>query len=182
MSVRNFSSLAGLEVTEKSDLIYFLGWVGGRVAGESGIKANLSLSLSWSWVELRLSLAKTKLHQTQCREYGTLYLKRIGFDLGVISLVANYTKTFQKCWTILYHFIWCIKRKFFLCIYDTYFSSFNCLSDLIWNIQFNKRFISISNQNWGILIRCNVLVCLTKSWHGFQRSIARATASYFPLD
>ena len=56
--MRNFSSLAGLEVTEKFDLIYFFGWpggwVGGRVAGwvagwvagESGIKANLSLSLS----------------------------------------------------------------------------------------------------------------------------------------
>ena len=29
----NFSSLAGLEVTEKSDLIYFFGWVGGWVAG-----------------------------------------------------------------------------------------------------------------------------------------------------
>ena len=56
--MRNFSSLAGLEVTEKFDLIYFFGWLGGwvggrvagwlggRVAGESGIKANLSLSLS----------------------------------------------------------------------------------------------------------------------------------------
>ena len=52
--MRNFSSLAGLEVTEKFDLIYFFGWPGGRVggrvagwvAGESGIKANLSLSLS----------------------------------------------------------------------------------------------------------------------------------------
>ena len=58
MSVRNFSSLAGLEVTEN----YFFGWlggwpggwvagwvggwVGGWVAGESGIKANLSLRLS----------------------------------------------------------------------------------------------------------------------------------------
>ena len=49
MSVKNFSSLAGLEVTEKFDLIYFFGWVagwvggwvgGGWVAGESGIKAN----------------------------------------------------------------------------------------------------------------------------------------------
>ena len=47
--MRNFSSLAGLEVTEKFDLIYFFGWVagwvggwvgGGWVAGESGIKAN----------------------------------------------------------------------------------------------------------------------------------------------
>ena len=58
MSVPNFSSLAGLEVTEKFDLIYFFGWPGGRVvgwvagwvgglvAGESGIKANLSLSMS----------------------------------------------------------------------------------------------------------------------------------------
>ena len=51
MSVPNFSSLAGLEVTEKFDLIYFFGWlggwrVGGWVAGESGIKANLSLNLS----------------------------------------------------------------------------------------------------------------------------------------
>ena len=48
--MRNFSSLAGLEVTEKFDLIYFFGWPGGwpggRLAGESGIKANLSLSLS----------------------------------------------------------------------------------------------------------------------------------------
>ena len=36
MSVPNFSSLAGLEVTERFDLIYFFGWpgwVGGRVAG-----------------------------------------------------------------------------------------------------------------------------------------------------
>ena len=33
MFVQNFSSLAGLEVTEKFDLIYFFGWVGGRVAG-----------------------------------------------------------------------------------------------------------------------------------------------------
>ena len=44
MSVRYFSSLAGLEVTEKFDLIYFFGWlggwVGGQVAGESGIKDN----------------------------------------------------------------------------------------------------------------------------------------------
>ena len=50
MSVPNFSSLAGLEVTEKFDLIYYSGWVGGWVggwlAGESGINANLSLSLS----------------------------------------------------------------------------------------------------------------------------------------
>ena len=38
--MRNFSSLAGLEVTEKFDLISFFGWVGGQVAGESGIKAN----------------------------------------------------------------------------------------------------------------------------------------------
>ena len=56
--MQNFSSLAGLEVTEKFDLIYFFGWPGGWpvgwlggwpggwVAGESGIKANLSLSLS----------------------------------------------------------------------------------------------------------------------------------------
>ena len=48
--MQNFSSLAGLEVTEKFDLIYFFGWPGGwpggRVAGESGIKAYLSLSLS----------------------------------------------------------------------------------------------------------------------------------------
>ena len=53
-----YSSLAGLEVTEKFDLIYYSGWVGGWVAGwvggrvagwvagESGIKANLSLRLS----------------------------------------------------------------------------------------------------------------------------------------
>ena len=44
MSVQNFSSLVGLEVTEKFDLIYFFGWlggwVGGQVAGESGIKDN----------------------------------------------------------------------------------------------------------------------------------------------
>ena len=33
MSVLNFSSLAGLEVTEKFDLIYFFGWLGGWVAG-----------------------------------------------------------------------------------------------------------------------------------------------------
>ena len=51
MSVPNFSSLAGLEVTEKFDLIYYSGWVGGQVGGllekvESGINANLSLSLS----------------------------------------------------------------------------------------------------------------------------------------
>ena len=51
MSVPNFSFLAGLEVTEKFDLIYYSGWVGGWVAGwvggrvagwvagESGIKA-----------------------------------------------------------------------------------------------------------------------------------------------
>ena len=32
--------VAGLEVTEKIDLIYFFGWVAGWVAGESGIKAN----------------------------------------------------------------------------------------------------------------------------------------------
>ena len=44
--MQNFSSLAGLEVTEKFDLIYYYGWVGGLVAGESGINANLSLSLS----------------------------------------------------------------------------------------------------------------------------------------
>ena len=35
--MQNFSSLAGLEVTEKFDLIYFFGWPGGwpggRVAG-----------------------------------------------------------------------------------------------------------------------------------------------------
>ena len=41
--MQNFRPLAGLEVTEKSDLIYFFGWVGGWVggwlAGESGIKA-----------------------------------------------------------------------------------------------------------------------------------------------
>ena len=31
--MQNFSSLAGLEVTEKFDLIYFFGWLGGWVAG-----------------------------------------------------------------------------------------------------------------------------------------------------
>ena len=31
--LQNFSSLAGLEVTEKFDLIYFFGWPGGWVAG-----------------------------------------------------------------------------------------------------------------------------------------------------
>ena len=40
MSVPTFSSLAGLEVTEKFDLINYSGWVGGwpggSVAGESG--------------------------------------------------------------------------------------------------------------------------------------------------
>ena len=58
MSVPNFNSLAGLEVTEKFDLIYYsrkvagwvgvwpVGWPGGWVAGESGINANLSLRLS----------------------------------------------------------------------------------------------------------------------------------------
>ena len=58
MSVQNFSSLAGLKVAEKFDLIYFFGWLGGWpvglvgvwpgwwVSGKSGIKANLSLSLS----------------------------------------------------------------------------------------------------------------------------------------
>ena len=44
------ATLAGLKVTEKFDLINFFcqvaGWPGGQVAGESGIKANLSLSLS----------------------------------------------------------------------------------------------------------------------------------------
>ena len=43
------TALAGLAVTEKVDLIYFFGWLGSRmggwVAGESGVKANLSLSL-----------------------------------------------------------------------------------------------------------------------------------------
>ena len=33
MSVPNFSSLAGLEVTEKSELIYSSGWVAGWVGG-----------------------------------------------------------------------------------------------------------------------------------------------------
>ena len=31
--MQNFSSLAGLEGTERFDLIYFFGWPGGRVAG-----------------------------------------------------------------------------------------------------------------------------------------------------
>ena len=46
--MQNFSSLAGLEVTKKFDLIFTFstGWVGGWGAGESGTKANLSLSLS----------------------------------------------------------------------------------------------------------------------------------------
>ena len=34
--MQNFSSLAGLEVTEKFDLIYFFRWVGGRVGGWPG--------------------------------------------------------------------------------------------------------------------------------------------------
>ena len=44
--MQNFSSLAGLDITEKFDLIYFFrvaGWVAGW---KSGIKANISLSLS----------------------------------------------------------------------------------------------------------------------------------------
>ena len=44
--MRNFSSLAGLEVTEKFESTFLAGWVGGRVTGESVIRANLSLSLN----------------------------------------------------------------------------------------------------------------------------------------
>ena len=48
--MQNFSSLAGLEVTENFMVGGVDGWLrrlcGGWVAGESGIKASLSLSLS----------------------------------------------------------------------------------------------------------------------------------------
>ena len=60
--MRNFSSLAGLEVTEKFDLIYFFGWPGGWVAGWPGgwlekVELRLTSALVWVEVELRLSLA-----------------------------------------------------------------------------------------------------------------------------
>ena len=56
MPLPNFSSLAGLEETEKCDLIYRLGgWLVGQVAGESRIKANLSFSLSSLKVVIKYS-------------------------------------------------------------------------------------------------------------------------------
>ena len=54
MSVENFSSLVDLEVTEKFELVYFFGWVGDQVAGESGIKANLWVEVELGWVEAEL--------------------------------------------------------------------------------------------------------------------------------
>ena len=68
-------------MTEKFDLIHF-GWLGGRVAGESGIKANLSLSLSWSWVEWRLSLAKIKVQLLFCQKV----------SLSVVTVTVKVTK------------------------------------------------------------------------------------------
>ena len=59
--MQNFSSLAGLEVTEKFDLIYFFGWPGGW---PGGWLEKVELRLFSTQVEavvdlkLRLSLAK----------------------------------------------------------------------------------------------------------------------------
>ena len=73
MSLRNFISLAGIEVTEKFDSIYFFGCVGGRVAGESEIKANLSLSLKLSLVGAELGNTRvqglSKYYMTLLDEY-----------------------------------------------------------------------------------------------------------------
>ena len=50
MAVQNFSSLAGLEVTEKFDLIYFFGWLGGWLE-----KVELRLPSALVSVEVELS-------------------------------------------------------------------------------------------------------------------------------
>ena len=55
--MQNFSSLAGLEVAEKFDLIYFFGWPGGRVGGWVGGRV-----AGWlEKVELRLTSALVRV-------------------------------------------------------------------------------------------------------------------------
>ena len=53
MSVQNFSSLAGLDITEKFDLIYFFGWLGGWLAG----KVELRLTSALVWVEVEFTIS-----------------------------------------------------------------------------------------------------------------------------
>ena len=60
--MQNFSSLAGLEVTEKFDLIYFFGWPGGWLGGRVGgwvagwlEKVELRLTSALVLVEVELS-------------------------------------------------------------------------------------------------------------------------------
>ena len=52
--MQNFSSLAGLEVTEKFDLIYFFGWPGGRVGGWPGGRVA-------GWLGGRISLIEVEV-------------------------------------------------------------------------------------------------------------------------
>ena len=60
MCVRNFSSLAGLEVAEK----FVVGWVGGWGGGHVTTMSNSNAScfrVGLSWVELRWVLTTRKL-------------------------------------------------------------------------------------------------------------------------
>ena len=68
MSVRNISSLAGLEVTEKFDLIYWVGgWLAGWVGGLICLRIKLTSALIWVEIELNWGWAWQQCVLTQTR-------------------------------------------------------------------------------------------------------------------